>query len=647
MIASRLLPVDGTGEGALLRLAHEALLTRWPLLAGLVAAHRDFLAVRRRIDADAASWIAHDRHADFLLPSGRRLAEAGDALAHQRGELGRAAIELIEASLDAERQRQEAAAEGRRRELEERAEAAEAREQVARRLFKRTRTAAIIVSVLLVAMIATAGLWLTQREEAQRRAAEAESSYATALKGASENLTIIQQAAGAGRVTTPVKREMLKITREAFENLPSERETPEATETRARLLISLESANLDQPAELGRKSVALARTLVARDPTNANWQELLQETLWHLGNRLVMEGDLTDASKQLAEAEAIATKVSADQADDKTWRLRLGADRRAAASVMMRRGDLAGALERFKESEDRVGEGDVLLAQGDLAGAGDAYRANLKAVADYAQRAGTNANANIDSALALAHSKIGDLQRLQGDLDGSLKEYRAAVQLLARLFQNMLGSFDAARTMYAAARGVGDIALIKGDPASALAQYQAIGTQAAERVKSFPDAPEWKAELAEIDTRIGDVRMAQADYAAAESQYRTALAEAEAASSMVGDDAGLQRDVELAHGRLAGALRGKGDLDAAASEYRAQVDLAGRLVKLDPQNADWERDLALGAAGLGTTALARHDAATATTAFAQCLAAPVATASDPLDELGHDPHEACRTARAP
>ena len=647
MIEGRLLTVDGTGESARLRLAHEALLARWPLLADLVGGHRDFLAVRRRIDTDAASWIAEGRHADFLLPPGRRLAEAADALVGGRSELGQSAIELIEASLVAERERVAAETEARRRELEERAEAAEAREQVARRLFKRTRTAAIIVSVLLVAMLATAGLWLSQRVVAQRQAAEAEQSYATALKGASENLAIVQKAAGAGRMTMPVKQGMLKITREAFENLPSERETPEATETRARLLISLESANLDQPAELGRKSVALARSLVARDPTNANWQELLQETLWHLGNRLVMGGNLADAAKQLAEAEAIAAQVSAAQPDDGTWRFRLAADQRASAGVMQRRGDLAGALARYQASEDRIGAGDVLLARGDLAAAGDAYRTNLKTVTEYAMRTGANANANIDSALALARTKVGDVLRMQGDIDGSLKEYQAAVTLLDRLFQNGLGSFDSVHTMYAASRGTGDIALAKGDVAGALTQYQKVAAQVADRVKSFPDAPDWMAELAEIDARIGDVRIAQGDFAAAESQYRTALTEAETASHAVGDDAGWQRDIELTHGRLAGALRGKGDLDAAAAEYRTQIDLAGRLVKLDATNADWQRDLALGWAGLGTTSLARHDGDTAAAAFAQCLAVPVASHSDPLDELGHDPHEACRSAKAP
>ena len=77
LVAARLVVADG---GAL-RLAHEALLTRWPLLAGLIAEHRDFLAARRRLQRDAANWERSGRHEDFLLPPGRRLAEAEDLVA--------------------------------------------------------------------------------------------------------------------------------------------------------------------------------------------------------------------------------------------------------------------------------------------------------------------------------------------------------------------------------------------------------------------------------------------------------------------------------------------------------------------------------------------------------------------------------------
>jgi hypothetical protein len=78
MIAARLLTIDGIGSEVRLWLAHEALLVHWPRLTGLVSEHRAFLGTRQRLDTDAAIWVANNRDLDFLLPSGRRLAEAAE-----------------------------------------------------------------------------------------------------------------------------------------------------------------------------------------------------------------------------------------------------------------------------------------------------------------------------------------------------------------------------------------------------------------------------------------------------------------------------------------------------------------------------------------------------------------------------------------
>ncbi len=640
MIEGRLLTIDVRDTGARLRLAHEALLTYWPRLAELVGEHRDFLAVRRRLEDDAAAWDARDRHPDFLLPAGRRLGEAADALARHRAELDQAAVALVEASLAADRQRQEAEAEARRRELELRAETAEAREQAARRLFRRTRAAVAVVSVLLIATVGVASLWLSQRGVARQRAVEAEQNYATAMKAASDNLDIVQRASNHGRMTLPVKQALLKITRDAFANLPVERDSPDATEARARLLISLEASNDPQAVELGRKSIELGEALTVRDAANAKWQELLQQAHWELGDRLVITGDLAEAAKQFAAAEAISLQLTTAHPENPEWHRRLAINQKSAADIMLRRGDLAGALERYRASNNRIGEGDVLLARGDLAGAADAYREHLKNAEANAKRVASSAN--VDAAVALAHDRMGDVLRVQGDPAGARQEYDASIKLNRALFQNMLGSFNAARTLYAATRGVADLDLAAGNAAGALTQYREIADAAQTRVRNFATTPEWSAELAEIDERIGDAYLAQADLANAEAQYRSDLTAAETAARAVADDAGWRRDVELAHGRLADVLRAKGDLDGAAAEERTRIDLAGDLVKLDPTNADWQRDLALGWAGLGQIATARHDAATATDMFAHCAAIPIKSGADPRDEIARDPAAICR-----
>jgi tetratricopeptide (TPR) repeat protein len=636
----RLLTLDGDGAFARVRLAHEALLTGWPRLAALVSAHRDFLAVRSQLDVAAAAWLAQGRDDDLLLPSGRRLTEAADAVGRHRATIGADAVALVEASLAAERRRLEAAAAATRHELEQRAAAAEAAEQESRRLFRRTRTAVTIVSVMLIFMVGLAALWLDQREVARRRAAEAEQNYTVALQAASQTLAILARGEQAGRVTAPFKNELLGISAAAFQNLPSENESPAATKTRAHLFIALASSNDPLALEHGSKAVKLARALVAHDPDDADAQSLLQEALWQLGSRMAMQGDVSGAATHLMDAETIARQWTDARPNDAAWRNKLSADQRAVADILRRRGDLSGALARYRASDDRVGEGDVLLTQGKPVAAMAAYRGYLDAMTARAKR--TGANANIERGLAQAHAKVGDALRVEGDLDGALREYDSAAELCHGLFQNLLGNFGLVRVQFAATRGAADMALARHDAAGALRQYQAIKELVRKRIGIAPRMPEWQAEQGEIDERIGDAQIALGDLSEAEGSYRAALRTAEGVTRVADGDTSWQRDIELAHGRLGGVLRAKGDLAGAAAEYHAQIDLANRLVQRDASNADWQRDLALAWAGLGAIAAARHAGDEAAAAFARCAATPVVSALDPRDELARDPREGCR-----
>ena len=75
LIQARLLVSDEGPDGnSVIRLAHEALLSHWPRAREIVAANREFLEARARVQAEALRWLAEDRNQDFLLPPGKRLA---------------------------------------------------------------------------------------------------------------------------------------------------------------------------------------------------------------------------------------------------------------------------------------------------------------------------------------------------------------------------------------------------------------------------------------------------------------------------------------------------------------------------------------------------------------------------------------------
>lgn len=107
MLAARLLVSDEDAKGQVfIRIAHEALLSRWPRASAVVSANRAFLETRDRLVVDARRWLSDNRNQDLLLPSGKRLAE-GEELLSRREEIDDQVIEFIEASSRAQQTRVE------------------------------------------------------------------------------------------------------------------------------------------------------------------------------------------------------------------------------------------------------------------------------------------------------------------------------------------------------------------------------------------------------------------------------------------------------------------------------------------------------------------------------------------------------------
>ncbi|MEO5347258.1 MAG: hypothetical protein H7834_12915, partial [Magnetococcus sp. YQC-9] len=107
LVQGRLVVSSGDDDAAMVRLAHEALLTRWPRLAQLIEEDRSFLEIRSRLESDSAAWREKECHSDLLLPGGKRLAEAEELLGQRRDELTPEVVAYVEASSQQERHNRE------------------------------------------------------------------------------------------------------------------------------------------------------------------------------------------------------------------------------------------------------------------------------------------------------------------------------------------------------------------------------------------------------------------------------------------------------------------------------------------------------------------------------------------------------------
>src|SRR5262245_9541410 len=188
LIAARLLVSDEDAAGHIfVRVAHEALLSRWPRASDIVSANRIFLETRARLQADARRSRADNTNPDLLLPPGKRLAEGEELLLSRRDEVDDEVVAYVEASLRAQQEKEEndrqaeralieAAEAAKRERLEREAERRDLAAAAAIKLARRTRYAAVVAVVL--ALVAGAGAFVGFRgqEDATRQAVSAQIS---------------------------------------------------------------------------------------------------------------------------------------------------------------------------------------------------------------------------------------------------------------------------------------------------------------------------------------------------------------------------------------------------------------------------------------------------------------------------------------
>ena len=274
LVAARLVVADDSEGGQTLRLAHEALLGHWPRLAGLTAEHRDFLIVRRQLQADASSWEGHDRHDDFLLPPGRRLAEAEDVLSRRRADLGPEIVAYVEASIAANCGRLAAAQQAKEREL--------------RRELQRSRRIAAMVSMLLLLALCGGAVAWWQRGVAAAALGEAVKNYRLALDQAAGSVQLLTDSYAAGAISTKLMQQLIQQSQKTVNGLPGE--TEDVTAARAQLfdVLSLAHAAVGDTAtaqKFAESEVGLVEGLVSKSPGDARWARL----------RALAQGRLADA----------------------------------------------------------------------------------------------------------------------------------------------------------------------------------------------------------------------------------------------------------------------------------------------------------------------------------------------------------------
>lgn len=88
--------VDGRQAG--FRVAHEAILRRWPRVTEWIEAHQQALQLRSRLRLQVERWLAEGRAREYLLPKGKQLVEAGELLGRSEFSWGADERAFVQAS---------------------------------------------------------------------------------------------------------------------------------------------------------------------------------------------------------------------------------------------------------------------------------------------------------------------------------------------------------------------------------------------------------------------------------------------------------------------------------------------------------------------------------------------------------------------
>ncbi|MBN1320563.1 MAG: toll/interleukin-1 receptor domain-containing protein [Thermoleophilia bacterium] len=254
-------------------------------------------------------------------------------------------------------------------------------------------------------------------------------------------------------------------------------------------------------------------------------------------------------------------------------------------------GNLRALRNRAVAYGDR---GDLLLAQDDLEGALREYRAALDSfvvLSSSPSGVGQLQSNELQRDISVAHMRVGKALLAQGDLEAALQESREAMAIRERLVSsdpsNSHWQWDLASSHWQ----VGAILQAQGDLGAALEELRIVQTTMESLSASDPENAGWLRDLAGSHNNLGALVLARGDLQAALVEFREALTIIEGLSASGRDNMGWLHDLASAHNNVGAVLEMQGSFEAALTEYRQALDIAKRLVAHDPSNAIWQEEM--------------------------------------------------------
>ena len=366
--------------------------------------------------------------------------------------------------------------------------------------------------------------------------------------------------------------------------------------------VRIAQGNLEGATKPLEESLALARTLVQRNPGDGDRLFGLGQSHYWVGYVHWRRRDLDDALQHFNAYLDVAAQLSALDPGRADWRRELAYANSNIGSVLQERHDLPGALQRFRACLD----------------------------IERALLAAAPRDQDLEQSVAASHNAIGAVLKSLGRLNEALEQFRAEAVIRERLVALDGANVNSRLRLSTSHSYIGDMLAASGDTPGAIARYQnAIGI-CEQLVAQDPANRRWQRDLARNRFKLGDSLLSQGRSDPALALLEAAVTTMHALTAADASDAGWQGDLAEMREGYGRALVAVGRLPLAASEADAVEQLAGGLLTSDPEDHRAIRILSLSHALRARVCAAQRQVALAERASERALAliAPIGRISD-------------------
>lgn len=451
---------------------------------------------------------------------------------------------------------------------------------------KRFRFAAVVTSFLVLVAVLAVVSWLAVEAERARREAEHRRKQAESLIGFMlGDLRTRLEAVNRLDVLDAVGDRALGY----FDELPEGELTDEELLRRVQAIhqigeVRRAQGNLPAALEAFRKSQALARDLVRRDPSNQERQVHLLETYNWVGQALFDQGKMDETLSEWKEAQKLAREQVDLHPSSLPLRSALATAHHNLGTVQDQLGDLEGALRTYQEvlkvlrklAADKPGDmglqahmaatlawvSNGLERQGDLAAALAPRRESLQISERIAAR--EPGNPLLRQEVATAQGFLASLLAPLGDLETARGLFQSGLVTIEELaaqdpentgLQRWRGTFHSS---------LGHLAITEGKPGEAIGPLRTARSIYAGLVAKDATSVDWRLQLGVTRSRLA-AALEERDLAEARAEAKAALSILHPLLDEAPSDPtrGYVADAEVTLGRIEAAIGSSGEARAA------------------------------------------------------------------------------------